>query len=202
MRAGQSLIEVLVAVAVGVIMIAGAAAIIAPSLRTADTVKNMQVAGALGKELYENVRSVAESNWHNIDFLATSSANIYHLSTSSSPFSVAAGLETIAVGTSTYSRYFYLDDVYRNSSKKIDSAGTFLDPSTKKLTVVYQWSVASSTMVDYLTRSAQNIWVATDWSYGASTTVVTATSSGSFFSTSSSINYTTTTAGSIVVQGY
>ena len=202
MRSGQSLIEVLVAIAVGTIMIIGAAALISPALRTSSTVKNMQAAAALGKELYENVRSVSEANWHSIDFLATSSANIYHLSTSTSPFTVVAGSESVSVGTSTYTRYFYLDDVYRNGSYKIDSTGLNRDPSTKKLTVVYQWGSSSNSIVDYLTRGRQKSWVMTDWSGGSNNSlIVTSTSTSNIFATSSGIDYTTS-SGAVVVTGF
>src|SRR3989338_6491413 len=122
---GQSLIELLVAIMIGAIMIGAGAAIIAPVLRSNTQSLRSQAGIALGKELLDNVSSWAEGDWHNILNLATTSLNVYHLTTSTSPFSAVAGQENVAVGTTTYSRYFYVDDVARNASGDIVSeAGT------------------------------------------------------------------------------
>ncbi len=94
-RDGQSLIEILVALAVGTILIIAAISVIAPALRANSQADKVQVASALGKELLENVRVFSEANWYNISSLATSSANKYFLVSASSPFIAATGTEGI-----------------------------------------------------------------------------------------------------------
>lgn len=93
---GQSLIEVLIALAVGSILIIGGASVIVPSLRANTQANKVQVASALGKELLENIRVVSEGNWHNSSDLATTSANKYFLISASSPFIAATGTEGIS----------------------------------------------------------------------------------------------------------
>ncbi len=100
---GQSLVEVLIAVAIGAILITAGVALIAPSLRANTQAAKIQIASSLGKELLDNVRVWSEGNWNNVLSLATGTTNIYYLNTSSSPFIAATGTESIVVSTSTAS---------------------------------------------------------------------------------------------------
>jgi len=93
---GQSLIEILVALAVGTILIIAAVSVIAPALRANTQADKVQVSSALGKELLENVRVFGEADWHNISNLATGSANKYFLVSAQSPFIAATGTEGIS----------------------------------------------------------------------------------------------------------
>lgn len=199
---GQSLIEVLVAVAVGTIMVAGAMAIVSPTLKTRGDTARLQVASGVGKGLLENARVLSESNWHAFDALATTSANKYYIVASTSPFTVASGVESVDVGTTTYTRYFYLGDVYRNGSGYIDPAGTAFDPSTKKITIVYGWASTTESMDSYLGRTWDQIFAQTDWSGGPNQSgPITSTSTNAQFATSSNMNYTTS-SGALVIQGF
>ncbi len=195
--------EVLVAIAIGVILIAGALAIISPALDTHRGVQGAKIAGALGKELLENVGVVSEADWHAIDALSTTSLNMYYMIASTSPFSVTTGTESVVVATTTYQRGFYVDDVYRNVSGKIlnDTSGSY-DPSTKKVTVKFIWPpTASSTVFTYVTRTQGRLFMQTDWSGGGNQEgPITGTTSNKTFSTSSNIDYSTTT-GSIRILG-
>jgi hypothetical protein len=97
----------------------------------------------------------------------------------------------------TYTRYFYVSDVYRTAGMIVTSGGTY-DPSTKLVTVVYQLPYgATSSFAEYLTRHGQKIYDQTNWSGGGGANGPATTTSGQF-STSSGINYTTST-GSIYV---
>ena len=108
-----------------------------------------------------------------------------------------SGIQSITIGTSTYSRYFYVNDVYRTGGNIVTSGGTY-DPSTKFVTVVYQLpSGVTSSFAAYLTRHGQMIYDQTDWS-GGSGASGPATTTDDNFVTSSGISYTTTT-GSIYV---
>ncbi|HTY39813.1 MAG TPA: hypothetical protein VMC43_01850 [Candidatus Paceibacterota bacterium] len=199
-QGGQSLIEILIAVALGVLMIIAAVSGIMPSLRVNSTSVRSQVASSLGRELLENVRIVADANWPSIGTLATSSANKFYLNTASSPFSVAAGTQTTTVGTTTYSRYFYLSDVNRDGGGNITAGVGTPDPSTKKLTVIYGWtSGPTSSISTYLARSRTRIFWQTDWSGGPGQDGPVSTTNN-MFSTSSNMDYSTTT-GSIRILG-
>jgi prepilin-type N-terminal cleavage/methylation domain-containing protein len=112
------------------------------------------------------------------------------------------GSESLVLGASTYSRYFYLSDVYRTAGNIVTSGGVY-DPSTKLVTVVYTLpSGATSSISAYLTRHGENIYRQTDWSGGPGASGP-ATTTGSQFVTSSNIDYSTTT-GSIylAIPGY
>ncbi|OGZ53572.1 MAG: hypothetical protein A3B25_00520 [Candidatus Ryanbacteria bacterium RIFCSPLOWO2_01_FULL_48_26] len=194
---GQFLIEVLIAAAVGAVLITAAAGVIVPALRINTQTNRAQVGAALARELLENVRVWEEGDWHNISNMATSSANHYYLNTSSSPFSAFLGDEQISVSTTTYTRYFYVDDVYRSSGDLIVATGGSYDPSTKKVTVAYSWpQSATNTIFQYITRNRNNVFVQTDW-VGGSGQDGPATSTNNKFSTSTAnIDYASTT-GSI-----
>lgn len=137
LRKGQSIIEILIAVAVGALLVVGAASILAPVLRVNTQAGQLQAAAALGKQLVDNVRVWAEADWHNIANLATSSANIYYLNTASSPFSAVPGSDGQIVSGIAYTRSFYVDDVQRDAGGNIVSSGGSNDPSTKKITIQY-----------------------------------------------------------------
>lgn len=196
---GQSLIEVLIAVAIGVVMIGAVATLLVSALRLGTQAERVQAGVALGRELLDNVRVWSERSWQNIATLATTSANRYYLNASSSPFTLASGEENIVVATTTYTRYFYVDTVGRDAAGKILGSGGTDDPSSKKLTVVYRWpQSATNTLVTHLTRWQNNAFIQTDWSVGSGQNGP-ATTTGSGFSTSSKIDFATTT-GSIIIN--
>lgn len=92
-KSGQSLIEILVAIGVGVIMLVGAVTALTPAIKSLSDVSKTQGSAAISKELLNNLRILAESNWHNIDTLSTSTK--YFLNTATSTFTVATGTEGI-----------------------------------------------------------------------------------------------------------
>lgn len=166
-NSGQSLVEILVALAVGIIFVLGTIIAVQMSLKTGKDSEKIQTSAMFARELMDNVKIFAESDWHNISNLATTSANKYYLNTSNSPFTAVSGEESISVGTTTYSRYFYVDDVYRDGSGQITQSGGTLDPSTKKITIVYKWIGGNDKyLITYLTRFKNMIFNQTDWSGG------------------------------------
>ena len=198
-RAGQSLMEVLIGVAIGSLIIIAAVTVIASVLKGSADVQRVQAGAALGKELAEQVRVWAENDWHNVSNLATSSLNHYYLVALSSPFVVAAGDEMILVATTTYTRYFYVDDVSRDAGGAILASGGSNDPSTKKISVVYQWPRSSTNAIlFYVTRSRSAILRQTDWSGGAGQGGP-ATITNNFYASSSNVNVTTST-GSLFIN--
>lgn len=199
-RSGQTLTEILVAVAVGTIMILGAIMVIAPALKGNTLAAQTQIGIGLGKELMDNVRAFSESDWHNIYDLSKGSGNKYYLNSTSSPFTVATGTQSIVVATTTYSRYFYVDNVSRDAGGAIVQVGGTNDPSTQKLTVIYSWPQSSSRVLsEYLTRFGNQSYTQSDWSAGPIYDQITSTTVNTFAS-STGIDYSTTT-GSIRIQG-
>ncbi len=98
-----------------------------------------------------------------------------------------------------YTRYFYLEDTNRDAGGSIVSGAGTNDPSTKKVNVVFGWdSGPTSTFSTYLTRFQNKIFDQTDWSGGPGQDGPATTTSNAF-STSTLMNYSTTT-GSISVQ--
>ncbi len=92
------------------------------------------------------------------------------------------GAEGVMVNGVSYTRYFYVNDVYRDASGNPTSttAGNFYDPSTKQITVIVQAASSSAPLVPYtfyLTRNANNVFSQTNWSGGAgqNTPLTTAT---------------------------
>lgn len=201
-RRGQSLIEVLIGLVIGAIMVGAVAAIIAPVLRIDTQTSRAQIAAALGKELLDNVQVWSEANWHNIDRLLMGATSTYSFSTTSPAFASSTGAQSVIVGSSTYSRYFYLNNVYRDTVGQISSVGTLLDPSTRLVTVVYAWQPASSTgaLSKYIVRSKNNFFLQTNWA-GGSGVAGPVTSTANRFASSSNVNVTTST-GSIILQGF
>ncbi len=200
-RRGQSISEVLIAIVVGAIFMVAAVAVIAPALRENTQAGNVQEGATVAQALLDNVRVWSESGWNNITSLATGTAYQYYLVTSSSPYTATSGIQSLIVGTTTYFRYFYLSDVYRTSAGSISSVPTSntYDPSTKQVTVVYNWTQGTtSTMSTYLTRNTDAVIDQTDWSGGPGATSA-ATSVSNQFASSSNIDYSTTT-GSIYVS--
>lgn len=200
-REGQSLVEVLIAVAIGTVLIVAGVALIVPALQSNAQSAKIQMASSLGKELLDNMRVWSEGNWNNVLALATGTANTYYLNTTSSPYTVAGvgSIQSMVVGTSTYERYFYLSDVYRDGSGNIVASGGTYDPSIKQVTVGYNWlgGPATNTMTTYLVRARNNVVTQNDWSGGPNQSSPE-TSTNNQFASSSNIDYSTST-GSIYV---
>jgi type IV pilus modification protein PilV len=195
-RHGQSLIEILVATAVGTILLGGTLAILVPALRSNGQAQNAQTAAALGRELMDNVRTWSDANWNNIYSLNKGATSTYYLMTSSSPFTATSGTQSVMVGTTTYSRYFFVTNVNRNGSGQIVTSGGSDDPATQKVTVAYLWPdlTATRTLTTYVTRSRTQAFWQTDWS-GGSGQDGPATSTNSQFASSTNVDFSTTTGG-------
>lgn len=199
---GQSLVEVLIALAVGTILVLGIILAIQFSLKVNRDSEKIQISSALAHELMDNIKIFVQSDWHNILNLATTSVNHYYLNTTTTPFSAVAGEENITLSTTTYIRYFYVDDVYRDSSGKITSGSGTFDPSTKKITVVYRWEGGNNRLIiSYVTRSHNNIFIQTDWSGGGGQ-IGPITSINNKFDTSTNIDFSTTSGSILLRLGY
>jgi len=195
---GQSLAEILVALAVGIIFVLGAMIVAQSSLKMGKDTEKIQTSAFLARELLDKIKVFADSDWHNIYNLATTSANHYYLI----GFTATSGDETIIVGTTTYTRYFYVEDVYRNGSGNISQSGT-LDPSTKKVTVGVRWTGSNDRFIStYLTRSKNNIFVQTDWTGGGGQLGPITSTNNKFDTSTPNIDFSTTTGSIKLRLGY
>lgn len=172
-RSAQSLVELLVGIAIGAIFIIGAATIIAPSLEIGKQTALVQTKTELANEMLDNVKAWAAGNWDNVLALATGTTNTFYLNTATSSFTVGGFEEPVAIGSTTFNRYFYLSDVYRDANGNVTTTatGTNYDPSTKLVTVVVNASGtnlgSTSTLSFYLTRNGSNNFNQTSWSGGS-----------------------------------
>lgn len=224
---GQSLIEVLIAVAVGGILVGGSAALIAVILQSGTQNKYFQAASLLGQELMDEVATYAEYDWYCANCAAGNLVGIYNLSRGSGNpyyltfdsvtdkrFEAMGGADSsvsININSVQYTRYFYVQNVCRGNNGVglivNCSPATKEDPSTQKVTVVVSWTDTGGNtrnvrLERYLTRSRNLITRQTDWSGGAvdPPEVVSATADTKKFNTATNID--NTTPGIIKIQGF
>ena len=115
-RSGQSLMELLVGMAVGAILIVGSTSIIAASLQSNGKAASIQIETELGQELLNNTKSFAAGNWNSLLSLATGSSNTYFLYTSSSPFTIY---------NAALNNYFYSRSITVNGSQVSSTQSNF-----------------------------------------------------------------------------
>ncbi len=153
---GQSLIEILVGIAIGAIFIIGAAMAIAPSLQITKQVSQVQTKTELASELLGNVQAWAAGNWNNVLALATGTANTYHLNTATSPFT-AVGSGAGGGGAS----YAYSRSITISSSSSSGASGT-LSNFPMLFSGTYAWLAASSSGGNVQNASGYDIIFASD----------------------------------------
>jgi len=113
--------EILVAVAVGSILIGGSATLMALSLRNYRMVKQKLVANGLVHQEAEIIQALGRGNWHTIYDLNKDTD--YYTTASSSTWVINSGREVDTVGEVPYKRYFQISNVNRNSSGDIADTG-------------------------------------------------------------------------------
>jgi len=213
---GQSLAEVLIAVAVGAIIIGSAAIGIDVLLRSNADSRASQTASFLAREYLDKARSLSESDWHNIYNLSpkgtTSTYKI--VASGTTGLAIASGTESLGIDNNAYNRYFIVEEVKRSTTTDaIVAVGgwrTFCtdilspcDPSTQKVTVAVQWLSGGQNrevkISEYFTRWRNKIFQQTDWSGGPNQpTSSPLTEPNDKFVTSTNIDYSST-KGSIKI---
>jgi hypothetical protein len=202
-RLGQSLIELMAGMAIGVIFVIGLGVIIAPSLRINQETAQIQIKSELVSGLADTIKAWSGGNWNNVLAIATGVGNPYSLSTGTSPFAASAGLQKITLGSTSYNEYFYLTDAYRDPSGNATTTvgSNIYDPSTKLFTAVV---TATTTPVSlpislsfYLTRNPSNAFSQTSWSGGGGQNNPMTVAGTSFFTDS---NITVNAPGSITLS--
>lgn len=217
-NSGQSLVEVLIAIGVGVILIGAAIATIIPVLRSNLETRTVQIAGSLAQEYLDNLRSLAESNWYQVynPPTAKGSSSQFYLRATSTTYEILSGTTSTVAEGRTFTRYFSIENVNRNLCGASDitanattscasgpgSTGVAEDPSTQKITSIVSWTAGGSAAgsinkVQYLTRSQNKVFVQSNWSEGPGQEGPI-TAENNKFATSTNINYTT--PGSILAS--
>jgi type II secretory pathway pseudopilin PulG len=94
-NSGQSLAELVIAIAVGSVMILAAITAVVPALKGSAQVVRAQMAASGARELMDNVRAWSRADWHDLSSLSKSSSSPYFLTITSSSFTTATGTEFI-----------------------------------------------------------------------------------------------------------
>ncbi|MDP1719100.1 MAG: hypothetical protein Q8L24_01605 [bacterium] len=181
---GQSLIEILLGVAIGAILIGGAAATITLTLRSNVQNKNIQTASALAQAMLDKVTVFADADWHNIDGTLNCgpagvlpnppNPAIYNLVSSGTALECGEGMHSGSVdaGGIAFSTSFKVESVSRDKiTDSIASSGdVYSDPSTKKIVATAIWfengQEANVTVNKYITRSRNIIFKQSGWDGG------------------------------------
>ncbi len=209
---GQSLIEIIIAMAVGGLLIGAAVTTIVPMLRSNLETKNIQIATSLDQEYLDAIKNLAESNWFNIYSppSAKGPSSQFYLRATSTTYEIVSGTTSTVIEGRTFNQYFSIENVSRNFCGSGDitttsttacssgpgAVGVSDDPSTQKITATVSWpDNRSISRSQYLTRNRNKVFVQTDWS-GGPNQEGPITLENNKFANSSNINYTTS-AGSI-----
>jgi len=183
----QSLIEILVAVAVGVILVGSSTILIGVSLRSYDSIKLHLQSNMLIRQKAEAIQALARNDWHSIYSLNKESD--YEISLLENTWVISSGQEIDTINDIPYKRYFQVYNVTRDANGNIAETGTN-DPNTQKVIIFVDYGndyVNSSSVSFYLVRSLNNrTFHQTDWSEGDGQSGPIS-SPGSLFDTASNI---------------
>lgn len=154
-RAGQSLIELLMTIALASIVIpALLTAFVSTREGRAQQDQRLQAVFLL-QEAQEAVRSVREKDWTTFATNGT-----FYPSIIGSSWVLLGGTETI----NGFVRQIVVSDVRRDASGKVVQTGGTIDPSSKKITISVSWNlplVSIVTSTAYLTRHNNQIYIET-----------------------------------------
>lgn len=201
MRKGQSLVEVFVALGVGILIIGGVTGSFVVIARNNDLSAKSRNATITNDALLDSSRSFAGGNWTSFYALNKGSGNVYNLINTAGLWVAQPGTEAVVIGNATYTRSFYVENVSRDASGNIESVYNAAndDPSTQKITVQTSFSISGSakTIISafYAARIQNFVVNQTDWS-GGSGQAGPITAVNSRFSSSVNVDFSTT-AGSI-----
>ncbi len=92
---GQSLVEILIGLAIGSLLIGASSIAIIGILKSSTSTQNQQASSAFNQETLDRTRSFSNSNWNNLDTLTKGSSTNYFLNASGSTFSVITGKDGI-----------------------------------------------------------------------------------------------------------
>ena len=167
---GQSLIEIIIAVAVGTITILAAVTLLVLMLRISGQDVSFQKGSFLEQDLIDDFSVTVGRDWQEV--AGTTEGIDYYLATTTTEgiFDVVAGTSKIIIDGVEYTRFFRVSSVTRDAAGKISGTGT-IDASTKKVDVFVTWPLKGETTTvsvsKYVTRSSNLVFQQTDWSGGS-----------------------------------
>ena len=169
---GQSLLEVIIALAVGTITILAAITALSLVLRVGSQDILLQTAAFLEQDIVDDLTVAVERDWQQI--ANTTEDQNYRLATTSSQglFNISDGTNIVTVEGVDYMTFFRVSSTTRDVSGKL--APGINDPSTKKVNIFVTWlfrgETATSTVTRYITRTRNLVFKQTDWSGGPAST--------------------------------
>lgn len=188
-NSGQSLIELIIALAIGGIFITAATSSIYLIIKSNTETKTNQIATFLAQEYLDNLNAISYSRWLEIycppsGICPGSPKDFYlqlHLVASSTSFALDVGATSTIIDGKNFVRYFSIENVNRNSCGigditsnsaticNMEGGSSYIaeDPSTQKITIKVEWeSNHSLTKTGYLTRWQNFNFKQSDWSAG------------------------------------
>lgn len=147
---GQSLVEILLAVAIaGLIMPALATGLVAS--RQGRVQHDERIAAvAILRETQDAIRVVREAGWTTIP-----DNGVYHPAKTSTSWTLVPNPETVG----DFTRSVTISDIYRDENGTIVEIGGSIDPSSKKITVLVSWNIPQASEITstfYITRYLEN----------------------------------------------
>jgi len=148
---GQSLVEILLAIALAAIIIPGLLTGIVASREGKVQQAQREKASTLLKETEDAVRSVRDTGWATFAIIGT-----FHPINDGTTWSLSPGAEIIG----DFTRSVTIANVQRDGSGAIVQSGGSNDPSTKRLIVDISWTIPHASSIQsefYLTRYKDNL---------------------------------------------
>lgn len=163
---GQSLIGILLTIAIGALVLVLGAQIIQTSLKVSESTRQKNVAYQLAQESFEATKAIAQEDWHLI-YDATVDQE-YYLDNSEGKWALSTNTDykTFTFGKDTFSRWIVFNNVSRDASGDIEAVynADRDDPSTRKVAVsVTLNSIQKINWSYYLTRWENEIVNQSNW---------------------------------------
>lgn len=224
---GQSLIELVIGMALGVILITATVNIIAVNLRNSLETRTVQTAAALLQEYRDALQAIGDSNWLTMYCPPAGicpgdpkgGASQFYLKKTGTMYGIMGGTTSTIIEGRTFTRYFSIENINREDCGvgKITASAAIPcplfeqgsgaiaeDPSTQKIVMTVGWTGGrSAQMTQYLTRNKNRILHQTDWSNGSGQVSFPTSTQGTIinggFASGTNINVTST-PGSIIVM--
>src|SRR3989344_4583934 len=208
---GQSLVELIISISLGVVFLGIAAGSATMILRNNLEARTSQIAASLAQEYLDGVFSLAQKNWLNVyDPPEAKGPNSqFYLDISGGNYFIISGTTSTVVESRSFTRYFSIENVTSNATttscligfQGSGSGDIADDPSTQKIIATVEWDNGQrkASSVRYLTRSQNASFRQSDWSGGFEQENFPSSGVNNKFATSTGINYSTTT-GAIRIQ--
>ncbi|MEK7086715.1 MAG: prepilin-type N-terminal cleavage/methylation domain-containing protein [Patescibacteria group bacterium] len=208
-RSGQSLIEVIIGLAIAAMLIGAAVLAIAFTLRSGTANQKLQIAAGLNRESVDKTRAVASANWNDVYARGKGPNTEYHVDVLDGKLAFFNGSQDSLIEGTAFTTFFSVENVCRSVLNEITNAAPCGgsdtdDPSTQKITVYVRWPAGSSQgevkVIDYLTRWGNSLFRQTDWSGGPADEGVINEPTSNFFN-SNNIDFSAS-SGLIKLQGF